>query len=153
MVTRIVSPLAIFSCACPTTPSIVTYCAVVGSKQLFFWKLLPFCSVFICKSTHHLLPSAQLIPGGKYWSSKNPAPAVAELLVSLLATQAPNGLEFGSQSAKPIQEAMNNSKFATLFPFCVGDGSVAGILNFHCMLLPEVPLTEKNSAVGSACPM
>jgi len=44
-------------------------------------------------------------------------------------------------------------KFATLLPSCAGAGSVAGSENFHRMFEPDEPVREKNSAVGSACPM
>src|SRR5262249_20480091 len=63
IVTRIVSPLFISSFVPPGDPFVVTNAAVVGSLQLFFWNSVAFCSVLMCRLTHHCVVE-QLMPGG-----------------------------------------------------------------------------------------
>jgi|SRR6516165_620454 len=152
IVTTIVSPLDMNSRGPAGLPFVVIRAAVVGSLQLFICVEFLSCSVLMWRSALHCVFDP-LIPGGKNCSSRKAAPAVDGSFASLFATQGPYGFEFGSQRARPIQNAMYSSKLATLLPSCMGAGSVAGSWNFHRMLLPESPAVEKNRTVGSACPM
>ena len=63
------------------------------------------------------------------------------------------GYDLGSHIARLNQIAGVSSQVATDCPFCVGMGSRSGKVTLHTMLLPEFGSDEKNSTLGSSCPI